>query len=150
MVVVNITVAASPALINSKIAFCIPICFQIMYLVGIIVTCFQMRKIVNLAVQGGTLENGYMEHIKEHLRIITPFVILTATFKTLLLSIRVLWSSQLVDTSSPTLVWLKLTCYLSFCITPVMYIIFHKVIFIRFLSTIGNGANQVRDIDGNN
>ena len=150
MVLVNITVATSPALINRRISFGIPIYFQVMYLVGIVVTCFQINKIVKLAVQDGTLENGYMQHIKERLRIITPFVILTATLNTLLLTIRVLCSTKVVDTFSPTLVWLQLSCYLSLFIMPVLYIIRHKTIFIRFLSVRRNWNNQVREINGFN
>ena len=145
MVVVNVIVAAPPALINRRIAFGIPICFQVMYLLGIVVKSFQMNKIVKLAVQNGTLENGYMEYIKELQRIIIPFVILTAILKTLLLTIRVLWATRVVDTSSPTLVWLKLSCYMSFSIMPILYIIRHKVIFIGFLSVLRSRNNEIRE-----
>ena len=147
VVVINISVAASPALINRRIAFTIPICFQVIHSVGTVFICFKINRIVKLAVQEDTLGNSYMEHIKERLRIITPFVIVAVTLKTLLVTIRVLWSIQAIDIFSPTLVWLKLSGYLSFSITPVLYIISHQEDFIRCLSVIRIRNNRVREIN---
>ena len=131
IVVVNITVASSPPLIDSKIAFAIPICFQVMYSVGAIFLCFKINNIIKLATQNGTIVNRRTKNIKAGLKVIISMVVLTATLKTILVAIRVLWFTNAVDVYTPTLVWLKLSCYLAFVATPLLYMYKERLIFKR-------------------